>query len=61
MAVYGLGEQDNYPPMTLWGKPPWEIGPDDDGEEDEEWFDDRIEPWEIEEMLDERDADGALC
>ena len=47
MTVYGLGTYDNYPPMTLWRKPPWEIDPDDDDEE--EWFDARIEPWEMEE------------
>lgn len=52
--VYGADEYSNYPLFTTWRKPPWEIDPyEDEPEEEEEWFDDRIEPWEIEEMLDE--------
>lgn len=55
MTVYGLGTHDNYPLFTTWRKPPWEIDPYEDMEEEdgEERFDDRIEPWEIEEMLGE--------
>lgn len=33
MAVYGLGKQDDYPPMTLFDKPPWEIDPCEKDEE----------------------------